>query len=84
MLDPDFRYTIGVRHVDYSLITKIVCKLISDNDILCLACSQLDTIHTPAAELTSDSMYLRFIGDRSIDKKDFGKIEKDRIRELRG
>jgi uncharacterized protein YecE (DUF72 family) len=42
----------------------------------------LDTIQTPP-ELTSDFVYLRFIGDRSIDKKNFGKIQKNRIRELR-
>jgi hypothetical protein len=33
--------------------------------------------------LTTDFLYLRFIGDRSIDVKDFGKIQKNRIRELR-
>jgi hypothetical protein len=26
---------------------------------------------------------LRFIGDRSIDEKDFGRLQKDRIKELR-
>ena len=43
--------------------------------------SQLDTIQTPA-ELTSDFLYLRFIGDRSIDEKDFGRVQKDRLKEL--
>ena len=43
--------------------------------------SQLDIIQTPA-ELTSDFLYLRFIGDRSIDEKDFGHIQKDRFEEL--
>jgi uncharacterized protein YecE (DUF72 family) len=42
----------------------------------------LDIIQTPA-ELTSDFAYLRFIGDRSIDIKDFGKIDKNQLRELR-
>lgn len=28
--------------------------------------------------------YLRFIGDRSIDEKDFGTVQKDRLRELEG
>ena len=27
-------------------------------------------------------MYVRFIGDRSIDEKDFGKIQKDRVLEM--
>jgi hypothetical protein len=26
---------------------------------------------------------LRFIGDRSIDEKDFGRVQKDRLKELR-
>ena len=80
MLDPDFRYAIEARHKSW--FGKEVYKLLSDNDI-CLTWSQLETIHTPPAELTSDFLYLRFIGDRSIDEKDFGKIQKDRIRELR-
>jgi uncharacterized protein YecE (DUF72 family) len=56
-------------------------KLLSDNNI-CLAWSQLDTIQT-CSELTSDFMYLRFIGDRSIDEKDFGRIQKNRFEELK-
>jgi hypothetical protein len=33
--------------------------------------------------VTSDFLYVRFIGDRSIDEKDFGKIQKDRIIEMK-
>jgi uncharacterized protein YecE (DUF72 family) len=79
MLDSDFRYAIEVRH--QSWFDKDVYKLLSDNNI-CLAWSQLDTIQTPP-ELTSDFLYLRFIGDRSIDEKDFGKVQKDRLKELK-
>jgi uncharacterized protein YecE (DUF72 family) len=79
MLDHDYRYAIEVRH--RSWFDKNVYKLLSDNDI-CLAWSQLDTIQTPY-ELTSDFLYLRFIGDRSIDEKDFGRIQKDRLKELK-
>jgi len=32
--------------------------------------------------LTTDFTYIRFIGDRSINEKDFGKIQKDRQKEL--
>jgi uncharacterized protein YecE (DUF72 family) len=32
--------------------------------------------------VTTDFLYVRFIGDRSIDEKDFGKIQKDRISEM--
>jgi hypothetical protein len=28
-------------------------------------------------------LYIRFIGDRSIDEKDFGKIQKDRVAEMK-
>ncbi len=43
---------------------------------------QLDTIQTPP-EQTSDFLTLRFIGDRSIDEKDLGMIQKDLFRELK-
>jgi hypothetical protein len=43
--------------------------------------SQLARIRTPSI-VTSDFLYVRFIGDRSIDEKDFGKIQKDRVSEM--
>ena len=79
MLSSDFRYAVEVRHDSW--FDKSVYKLLSDNNI-CLAWSQLDNIQTPP-ELTSDFGYLRFIGDRSIDEKDFGRIQKDRIEEMK-
>ncbi|HEY6756573.1 MAG TPA: DUF72 domain-containing protein [Nitrososphaera sp.] len=79
MLDPGFRYAIEVRHTSW-FDNKDFYKLLSDNSV-CLAWSQLDTIKTPP-ELTSDFIYLRFIGDRSIDEKDFGVLQKDRLSEL--
>ena len=79
MLDPGFRYAIEVRHESW-FDNDDVYKLLSDNSI-CLAWSQLDTIQTPS-ELTSDFVYLRFIGDRSIDEKDFGRVQKDRLKEM--
>jgi uncharacterized protein YecE (DUF72 family) len=80
-LDPDFRYAIEVRNTSwFDDNNNEVYKLLSDNNI-CLAWSQLDTIQTPP-ELTSDFLYLRFIGDRSIDEKNFGRIQKNRLKEL--
>jgi hypothetical protein len=38
-------------------------------------------IRTPTI-VTTDFLYVRFIGDRSIDEKDFGKIQKDRVLEM--
>jgi uncharacterized protein YecE (DUF72 family) len=73
-----YRYAIEVR--DRSWFTKEVYRLLKDNGI-CLAWSQLDAIQTPP-ELTANFFYLRFIGDRSIDEKDFGKIQKDKMKEM--
>jgi uncharacterized protein YecE (DUF72 family) len=72
ILDPEFRYAIEFRHKSW--FGKIVYKLLSDNNI-CLAWSQLDNIQTPP-ELTSDFVYLLFIGDRRINEKDFGTVQK--------
>jgi uncharacterized protein YecE (DUF72 family) len=33
--------------------------------------------------VTTDFLYVRFIGDRTIDEKDFGKIQKDRVLEMK-
>jgi uncharacterized protein YecE (DUF72 family) len=79
LLDPDFRYAIEVRHTSW-FDSKEFYKLLSDNNI-CLTWSQLATIQTPP-KLTSDFIYLRFIGDRSISEEDFGRIQKDRFEEL--
>jgi uncharacterized protein YecE (DUF72 family) len=46
-----------------------------------LVWSQLAKIRTPPI-VTTDFLYVRFIGDRSIDEKDFGKIQKDRVSEM--
>ncbi len=42
---------------------------------------KLARIRTPPI-VTSYFLYVRFIGDRSIDEKDFGRIQKDRIFEI--
>ena len=47
-----------------------------------MAWSQLAHLRTPPI-VTTDFLYVRFIGDRSIDEKDFGKIQKDRILEMK-
>jgi uncharacterized protein YecE (DUF72 family) len=78
-LDSNFRYALEVRHTSW-FGYKDFYKLLSDNNV-CLAWSQLDTIQSPP-ELTTDFIYLRFIGDRSIDEKDFGEVQKDRFEEL--
>ena len=42
---------------------------------------QLDFLVTPPI-VTTDFLYLWLIGDRSIDERDFGKIQKDRTKEM--
>jgi hypothetical protein len=49
---------------------------------MCLVWSQLADIKTPPI-VTSDFVYVRFIGDRSIHEKDFGTIQIDRIKEMK-
>ena len=44
--------------------------------------SQLAGIRTPPI-VTTDFLYIRFIGDRTIQEKAFGKIQKDRISEMK-
>jgi uncharacterized protein YecE (DUF72 family) len=73
-----YRYAIEVRHKSW--LTKEVYSLLSENNI-CITWSQLDAIQTPP-ELTTDFFYLRFIGDKSADKKDFDRIQKDREKEM--
>jgi uncharacterized protein YecE (DUF72 family) len=43
--------------------------------------SQLAELQTPPI-LTTDFLYLRFIGDRRIQEKDFGRIQIDRVLEM--
>jgi uncharacterized protein YecE (DUF72 family) len=47
-----------------------------------LAWSQLTETRTPPV-VTTDFLYLRLIGDRTIPEKDFGKIQKDRVSEMK-
>jgi uncharacterized protein YecE (DUF72 family) len=69
-----YSYAIEVRHKSW--FTKEVYQLLCRHGI-CLTWSQLDAIQTQP-ELTTDFFYLRFIGDRSISEKDFGKVQKNR------
>ena len=52
----------------------------ANNDIS-LVWSQLAGLQTPPV-ITTDFLYVRFIGDRSIQEKDFGRIQIDRISEM--
>ena len=78
-LDTRFRYAVEVK--DRSWFQDLAFNFFANNGI-CLVWSQLAEIKTlPIA--TTDFLYLRLIGDRSIQEKDFGKIQIDRPREMR-
>jgi uncharacterized protein YecE (DUF72 family) len=66
-LDKGFRYAVEVRH--RSWFQDLAYNFLSNNN-MCLVWSQLADIHTPPI-VTSDFVYVRLIGDRSILEKDF-------------
>ena len=73
-----FRYSLEVRLSSW--FNEKVYDLLKENNIS-LVWSVRDKLQTPSI-VTSDQVYIRFIGDRSISEKDFGKTVKDRRREL--
>jgi uncharacterized protein YecE (DUF72 family) len=77
-LDNRFRYAVEVRHSSW--FQDLAYNFFANNDI-CLVWSQLAELQTPPI-LTTDFLYLRFIGDRRIQEKDFGRIQIDRILEM--
>ena len=78
LLDPSFRYAIEVRH--HSWFNELFYNYLKEKNY-CLVWSQQDILITPPV-VTTDFVYLRLIGDRSINEKDFGKINKDRTKEM--
>jgi uncharacterized protein YecE (DUF72 family) len=79
-LDKGFRYAVEVRH--RSWFQDLAYNFFVNND-MCLVWSQLAEIRTPPV-VTSDFVYIRFIGDRSIiQERDFGRIQIDRIKEMK-
>jgi uncharacterized protein YecE (DUF72 family) len=77
-LDPSFRYAIEVRH--HSWFNELFYNYLKEKNY-CLVWSQQEELVTPPI-ITTDFLHLRLIGDRSIDERDFGKIKKDRTREM--
>jgi uncharacterized protein YecE (DUF72 family) len=78
-LDSRFRYAIEVR--DRGWFQDLAYNFFADNNI-CMVWSQLAELRTPPIA-TADFLYLRFIGDRTIEGKNFGKIQKDRVMEMK-
>jgi uncharacterized protein YecE (DUF72 family) len=79
LLDGRFRYAVEVRHPSW--FQDLAYNFFANNDI-CMVWSQLARMSTPPI-VTTDFLYVRFIGDRTIDEKDFGKIQKDRVLEMK-
>jgi uncharacterized protein YecE (DUF72 family) len=77
-LDPRFRYAVEVRHPSW--FQDLSYSFFANNDI-CMVWSVLAELQTPPI-ITTDFVYVRFIGDRSIQEKDFGRIQIDRIAEM--
>jgi uncharacterized protein YecE (DUF72 family) len=78
-LDKGFRYAVEVRH--RSWFQDLAYNFFVNNN-MCLVWNQLADIRTPPI-VTSDFVYVRLIGDRSIQERDFGRIQIDRIKEMK-
>ena len=78
-LDKRFRYAVEVR--DSSWFQDLAYSFFANNN-MCMVWSQLAGIRTPPI-VTTDFLYIRFIGDRTIQEKDFGTIQKDRVSEMK-
>jgi uncharacterized protein YecE (DUF72 family) len=72
-LDPRFRYAVEVRHPSW--FQDLSYSFFGNNDI-CMVWSVLAELQTPTY------CHNRFIGDRSIQEKDCGKIQIDWIAEM--
>jgi len=77
-LDNRFRYAVEVRHSSW--FQDLAYSFFANDDI-CMVWSVLAELQTPPI-VTTDFLYLRFIGDRSIQEKDFGRIQIDRVLEM--
>ncbi|CAN5627470.1 DUF72 domain-containing protein [soil metagenome] len=77
-LDKRFRYSLEVRHSSW--FNDNVYDFLKENNIT-LVWSIRDKLKSPSI-VTSDQVYIRFIGDRSISEMDFGKIVKNRRKEM--
>lgn len=79
VIDPRFRYAVEVRH--RSWFNDNFLEFLQGEKVA-LVWNQLDAIQAPSAT-TTDFIYIRLIGDRSIRDQDFGRIQKNREPEMR-
>ncbi|HJR85715.1 MAG TPA: DUF72 domain-containing protein [Nitrososphaeraceae archaeon] len=78
--DNTFRYAIEVRHSSW--FSELAYNMFRNSNIS-LVWSQMDVLQTPPV-ITTDFIYLRLIGDRSIQESNFGKLQRDRSLEMKG
>jgi uncharacterized protein YecE (DUF72 family) len=77
-LPQNYRYALEGRH--QSWFTDESYKFLSEND-LCLVWNEVEGVKNPA-HLTTDFLYMRLVGDRSIPENEFGTIHKDRTEQI--
>ncbi len=75
----DYRYAVEVRHSSW--FNDLAYNFFRNNNIA-MVWSQMDGLQTPPV-ITSDFVYLRLIGDRSLNENQFGKIQIDRTEQIR-
>ena len=78
--DDTYRYAIEVRHSSW--FNELAYNMFRNSNIS-LVWSQMDVLQTPPV-ITTDFIYLRLIGDRSIQESNFGKLQRDRSLEMKG
>lgn len=76
---PENNYAIEGRHNTWFLDSAI--RYLADKKI-CLVWGDVAGIENPAP-ITSDFVYLRLIGDRTIPEKDFGRLQKDKTTQMK-
>jgi uncharacterized protein YecE (DUF72 family) len=79
IVDGRYRYAVEARQPSW--FNDEFYDMLRDHKI-CLVWNQLDVTQAPPVP-TTDFLCVRFIGDRSIDERDFGKIQRDRIEEMK-
>ena len=79
MLPDNFRYPIEGRHPTW--FSEDAIRYLKDKK-KCLVWNHIEGIDNPMP-ITSDFLYLRLIGDRSIPDSEFGKVTKNREEEIK-
>ncbi len=76
---PENNYAMEGRHSSW--FSDPAIQYLIDKKI-CLVWGDVTGVQNPSP-VTSDYVYLRLIGDRSIQEKDFGKLQKDRTEQMK-